>query len=443
MSIKTLFIDLQIYALFLIAGFLLREYVSVFRKLFLPASVLGGLVALIGSQQVLGIWTIPASFKQFSGELIVLIVATTVIGIKIEKKRFTAYVDYLCMTLFDRFGQTALGIFVGLLLHYYWKDLPAGWGMMAFASFMSGHGTAATFGSIMKELGCGTIYTDIGMILSTIGLVVAVVMGTVIVNIGVRRNQAAYLPADAALKSIYERGLVPKDQRGSLGSTVVYNSNVNNMAFQFAMLMIAIFIGRHLCVGLGKAVPFFKSLPNVLYGVIGAVIVTFVLHLFKADGYIERKTCNTLANFSMELLVLTSVSTLNLKVLGSYWIPIVIISIVIVAFVYFVCFWYNKRISEREWFEKSVYQFGNATGATPTAMLLLRMVDPENKSMVLEIAGAIGAPVRVFISWVPSVLPMMVVANPWLAVWMNLAIALAFYITGWVLFRKKVRALGR
>ncbi|MBQ8090327.1 MAG: hypothetical protein IJ233_06260, partial [Pyramidobacter sp.] len=314
---------------------------------------------------------------------------------------------------------------------------------MAFTAFLGGHGNSATYGGIMKELGYGTDYTDLGMILSTIGLVIAVVCGTVIVNRGVRRGWATYMPADAALKSTDERGLIPKAERKPLGMTVVYNSSVNNLAFQFILLMISIFLGKTLCVNLAKAVPLFKALPNTFYGVFGAIIMNIILHVCKADGYVERKTCNNLANFAMELLVLTSIASLNIKVLTSYWIPILIMSGAMTVFVYFVCFWYNKRIAEREWFEKAVYHFGNATGATPTAMLLLRMVDTESQSMVLEAAGACNGASKIITSWIPAVLPVMVMSNPWLSVWMNLAIMTGFFALGWILFRKKVRALGR
>ena len=55
----TVFNDLIVLFCFLIVGFILRELIKPLQKLFIPASVLGGLVALIVGPQVLGLIELP------------------------------------------------------------------------------------------------------------------------------------------------------------------------------------------------------------------------------------------------------------------------------------------------------------------------------------------------------------------------------------------------
>ena len=55
--------DLSVLALFLLVGLALRELVKPLQKLFLPAGLIGGVVALIVGPQVLGWMEIPKGFS--------------------------------------------------------------------------------------------------------------------------------------------------------------------------------------------------------------------------------------------------------------------------------------------------------------------------------------------------------------------------------------------
>lgn len=63
--------DIILLAIFLLLGFITREIVKPLQKLYIPSSVIGGVIGLILGQQVLGIVQIPDSFGQISSVLIV------------------------------------------------------------------------------------------------------------------------------------------------------------------------------------------------------------------------------------------------------------------------------------------------------------------------------------------------------------------------------------
>lgn len=46
--------------------------------------------------------------------------------------------------------------------------------------------------------------------------------------------------------------------------------------------------------------------------------------------------------------------------------------------------WMAARVLSGAWFEKALCEFGQGTGPTPTAMLLLRSVDPELETGAAE-----------------------------------------------------------
>ena len=67
--------DIILLAIFLLLGFITREIVKPLQKLYIPSSVIGGVIGLILGQQVLGIVQIPDSFGQISSVLINVIMA--------------------------------------------------------------------------------------------------------------------------------------------------------------------------------------------------------------------------------------------------------------------------------------------------------------------------------------------------------------------------------
>lgn len=440
MTFSSFFVDLEWFALFLLAGYLLRELCPPLQKIFLPSSVIGGVIALIGGEQVLGLWTVPASFSSYSGSLIILIMACIMWGIKIDASRIRGYADYFCFLNAMLFGQIFLGALTGILLRMIWTGLPQGWGTMAFSAYFGGHGTVASYAGVFESLGMGTDYTAIGMIEATPGLIIATIGGMIFVNIGVRKGWATYVKADDKLTKYEERRLLPKEKRTSIGTTKVPPGSVNALAFQFAMLMGCIFLGHNLLKLLGKYVwSGFSSFPNMLYGIIGVVIVWPIMQKLNLGDYVDRKSATTISVFALELLILSSVTTIDLEVLSSFWFPILIQFVIMTTFTAWLCFWYNKRIAEKEWFEKALFVFGQSTGATPAGLTLVRAVDPDSVACPGEAHAVQSGVAGVVFGWLPALLPVLAINMPWGEVGLGLVGFVIRFAAGWILFRKYIK----
>ncbi len=441
MTFASLFSDLQVWALFLLAGYLLREFCKPLQKIFLPSAVIGGVIALVGGEQVLGLWEVPSSFGNFSTSLIILIMTCLVWGVKIDHSRIKNYLDYFCLLNSVRFGQIALAALTGILLRYVWTELPTGWGTMGFSAYFGGHGTVASYAAVYESLGYGTDYTALGMIMATLGLICAVTIGMIIVNIGVRKGYTEYVKIKESLGKYEERRLLPKEKRSPIGTNRVPAGSVNALAFQFAMLMACIWIGKTLLkVGSTYVWKGFGSFPNMLYGIIGAVILWPVLQKLKLEDYVDRKTCTSISGFSLELLILGSIATINLNVLSAFWVPILIQFVIMTIFTAFICFWYNKRIAEKEWFEKGLFVFGQSTGATPTGLALVRAVDPDSVACPGEAHAVQSGVAGIAFAWIPAVLPVLATTLPWAEVGLGAVGFAICFAAGWILFRKGIKA---
>ena len=181
MTIKTLCSDMLLLAVFMLMGFFIREYIKPLQKLFLPASLIGGLLILLLGQQVLGVVTVPDSYSGIPNVLIDIVMASLVFGVSFNRDKIFSYLDYVCVPMTAYGLQMCLGTGLGYLLSQIWPGLPKGWGIMGVFSFHGGHGTAGAAAATFEELGVeGNM--AVGMVLSTFGLIMAMMVGMVLVN---------------------------------------------------------------------------------------------------------------------------------------------------------------------------------------------------------------------------------------------------------------------
>ena len=79
--------DLGYLSLFLLAGLALRELVKPLQKLFLPAGLIGGVLALVMGPQVLGWIQIPKTFGGMAGPMIDIVLTCMILGTTVNRDR--------------------------------------------------------------------------------------------------------------------------------------------------------------------------------------------------------------------------------------------------------------------------------------------------------------------------------------------------------------------
>lgn len=420
MTVASLFSDLTLLSVFLMCGFILRQWVKPLRTYFVPAAVIGGVIALISGPQVLGLVEIPESFSSMSSVLINVITTAPILGAVIDRNKVRTYADYTVLACTTYGAQLAVGVGLGALLQKVWPALPEGWGIMAVFSFWGGHGTASAAGTVFENAGIEN-NTAIGMILSTIGLVCAIVIGMVIVNWGVRKGYAEHVSAQRGdLED--NSGVIPKEKRNMIGEERVSSSGVNNLAFQAAILMCCIFLGTFLMKYVKQFVPITKDFPPMINGIIGALIIWPLMKASKKDEYLDRRTINNIAGLCLEIVIVAAIATLKLSVLGSFIVPILLMSLVCLGVTLVICMWLPRKISRESWFEKCVTQFGQASGAVPTGLALLRCVDPHNETSVTDSVGVQNSLMSPFYTVMSAVGPMILLANIFHAIGLGAAL---------------------
>jgi ESS family glutamate:Na+ symporter len=117
---------------------------------------------------------------------------------------------------------------------------------------------------------------------------------------------------------------------------------------------------------------------------IGGTIVQLVMTRLDLDCLIIRRLQERIAGVALDVVVITALATINLTVLGAnigVFLSLSIVGILwnILAFIYLA-----PRILPVYWFERGIGDMGQSMGVTATGILLIRMVDPNNRTGAFE-----------------------------------------------------------
>jgi ESS family glutamate:Na+ symporter len=438
MEFRTVFDDMTFISVLLIAGYILRELIPIFRKFYVPTCIVAGLLGLVIGPQGLKWTTLPPTIGQYGMVLVDLICTAVVWGVAVNWKKLRSYVDFIALIQGAYWIQLVYGCAVGYLLAVIWPNLPVGWGSELIFSFAAGHGQAIAMGKLFEKMGVhGNV--EIGTLLSTIGLIVAMVAGMSAVNFGARKGWAKYLRVvgkDGKIQAMKaEKGLIPEDKRISIGDTVVHNSSLNNLLFQFAQIMALIFIGKYIVKALGYLPligPFLGGLSSFLHGMIAALVIYPILSLFKLTKYIDAKSVNTINGFCVDIMIAGAIATMDLRFLAQFWIPILIISVIATVMQMLFCFGYAYYVCKEDWFEKAVFCFGQSTGVIASGFALYRAVDPNLESNLPEVQGVGNGICGPHTYIVMALIPAICVNTPGREILVGGALFLGFTLLGWL-----------
>ncbi len=376
----------------LVLGKVLRVKIGLLQRLYLPASVIGGLVGLL-AMQVFGPqlgpgWTL--GWNRLPGFLINIVFAALFLGVTIPSLRVAWRVagPQLAYGQIVAWGQYVVGIGLVLLLLKPLFAVPDLLGVIVPVGFEGGHGTAGglreTFGSLGWEAGA-----DYGLASATVGIVSAIIVGMALVNWAARRGIIAAMPDQRKLSAEEVAGIYPVDKRPSAGDQTVSPDSIDSLALHLAIIGIAVLVGFGLKQGLvwiESLIPALASrkvlsaFPLFPLCMIGGLLVQLVIGRFAKHQPICHELMQRLAGTALDYLVVAAVSTIRLETLASGLAPFAIIALGGILWNVFCVMWLAKRMLPDFWFERAIAEMGQSMGVTATGLLLLRVTDPKGET---------------------------------------------------------------
>lgn len=439
--------------LLLVIGKVLRVKVKLFQKLYLPASVLGGLVGLIGLH-VFGRYLpedLTAGWSALPGFLINIVFASLFLGVAIPplKVIWRKSGPQLAYGQIVAWGQYAVALGVAMAVIVPMFKVRGYMGAIVPVGFEGGHGTAGGLKETF-EIFNWPEGTDFALASATTGIVFAIVVGVVLINWAARKGMTRQIKRiedmpDSSIVGIYE-----VEERPIAGRQTVSAASVDSLALHLAIIGAAIFVGYLIKLGLIRVESIFPALANAKFltgfplfplCMIGGLIVQILLSRRAKVNPIDHQLMQRLSGTAMDFLVVAAISMISLPVIMKGLAPFAVLVVVGVLWNVFCVMWLaRKLLPENSWFERAIAEMGQSMGVTATGLLLLRTVDPEDETGTLSAFGYKQLLHEPFMGgglWTAIAIPLAVTQGP-LLVFVISVVAIAIWLAVWtLLFREK------
>ncbi len=437
----------------LVCGKAIRTALPFLRKLYLPSSIVGGVLGLailtgLGQQIPAG-WH--EGWKSIPGFLINIVFATMFIGKRFPSVRHTgrAVAEQFCFAQIIAWGMYVVGLLLSVLVFTPCFGVHPAFGNLLEIGFEGGHGTVGGLSETFNALDWSE-GSDLGYTMATIGMLIGITVGMTLVNWAVRRGYVTNVRTFAELSDVEQRGFYPPNAQPPAGKQTVLCDSIDSLAWHLAVIGLAMFMGygfKSILVSVGEYLPehvrelrIIESIPLFPLCMLGGLFIQMLLVATKLDSLVDRGQINRIGGASLDFLVVAAVATIRLDFIAKYWQPLVILVLAGLAWSLFGACWLARRMFGDDWFERAIVEFGQYTGVTATGLLLLRTVDPDSKTSASTVFGCkqlFHEPLMGGV-WVAMSVPLVFKLGPWPVICISLG-AVVLWFGVWALMSRMRR----
>ncbi|KAK3696719.1 hypothetical protein QZH41_013078 [Actinostola sp. cb2023] len=444
----------------LVAGKLLRLYCWIFQKLYLPASVIGGILGLI----ILQLASLNKDVSSFirlnftqgwynvAGFLINIVFSSLFLGTKIPNVKviWSQAGPQLMYGMLIAWGQWFVALVVtGALLMPVFNVNPLFASILPIG-FAGGHGTAGGLTNTYRKLGFEN-GGDFGLASATLGLTFSIVFGVMWVNIATYKGWVKRERIDTAKEvKISIRGVYAVGSRPMAGVQTVRASSIDVLALHIAVLGIAMLFGYGIKLALIaiedtsdklKELRFLSGVPLFPLCMAGGIVIQLIIERIDTIAeLVDASMMERIASSSLDFLITAAISTVDVAAVAGDIAPLLILCTCGFVWNFIMLGVFARYLFQNHWFERAIADFGMNTGVIATGLVLLRMVDPESRTPVpadFAFKQLLHSPFMGGGIWTCLAVPLLSIVN----IWIMAGIA-AFVFTMWLLsyffyFRKR------
>lgn len=412
--LNVFFAFVMVGILILVARFI-KHKVRLFETLYLPESIIAGFLALLLGPGVLGAIaltfgveadsyltggifpeTMRSVWSQSPGVFINIVFAALFLGETIPNPRdiWRKTAPQVAFGQTIAWGQYVIGILVSMLILVpIFKVNPIA-GALIEIGFEGGHGTAAGMAETLEKLNFPE-GGDLALGIATVGIVSGILFGTALAHWG-RKNgyiQTSPTPVSGGDAQFQETAETEEHSTIQRRSVLMRNLLIDPLSLNFGFTGLAVVIGwlilqlltfiESMTWGRG-GLELIGAIPLFPMALIGGIIIQVVMKRLDLDSLIIRRLQERIAGVALDVLVVTALATINLAVLGANIGVFLTLSIVGIIWNVFAFMYLAPRILPIHWFERGIGDMGQSMGVTATGILLIRMVDADNKTGAFE-----------------------------------------------------------
>lgn len=368
----------------LVVGKVVRMRVPVLQRLYLPSSVIGGLIGLavlsVAGDRVPR--EVVDAMRKVPGFLINVVFATLFLGKALPNVRRIVSLAYpqLVMGQIIAWGQYVVGLGLAGFVLSRWFGVPPCFGNLIEIGFEGGHGTVGG----MRESFVAAGWEEgaaLGFTVATAGMVVGIVAGMAMINWAHARGIVAEVVPFERRRGYERKGVHLRRSRPSAGLQTVMSDSVDSLAWHVAVVGVAIAIGVGMLYLLKlTGWKIFNGFPLFPLCMIGGILLQSAAKWLGKDLLVDHGQMERISGASLDFLVVSAVATISVRVVADNWVALAALVVAGTIWSVFAVLWFGPRCFKEAWFERSIADFGQATGVTATGLMLLRTVDPDSRT---------------------------------------------------------------
>lgn len=379
------FVDLGLIFFLILVGKVIRVKVKFIQKLFIPPSLLAGLLGLTFGPNGLGYLPFSNNVGTYAAILIALVfgalpLSSPKTSMKEVSNRVGPMWVYAQVGMLLQWGLAGLfGLFVMKLI---WPALNDSFGVMFSTGFYGGHGTAAAIGAAYETFGWDEA-RSLGMTTATVGVISAIIGGLIMIKWAARHKETKFIQDFSDLPSELRSGLLPADKQDSMGKATTSSISIESLTLHMGLIFVVALVGYLISIWVKSYYPKLE-LPVFSCAFVIGIILKKVSDKVGVSEYICPQTTQRLSSFFTDLLVACGVASIKLGVVVKYAVPLVVLLAVGILITWFIAFYFGKHLSKNYWFERSIFAWGWWSGTMAMGIALLRIVDPKLSSKAMD-----------------------------------------------------------
>lgn len=436
----TILVDAGLIGLLLIIGAWLRAVIRPIQSLMIPASVIAGILGLLLGPEVLGWLPFSDQLSTYSSVLIAVVFAAVAMTDDFDVRKLNRNVGgFAAHGVLMYSLQVALGMAVVLFFLQPLFDSPDALGVILFAGWAGGYGTAAAMGDAFAA--SDPAMASLAFTSATVGLIIGIVGGLIQARIAARKGHVKAFTSISNLPKEERTGLIREtNRRPSLGQHTFTGSSIESLGFQVSLVVMIAAAAYGLSLVIANFWPDL-AVPVFVLAFLTGLAVRAAMSKAKVATYVDKTSLQSISGTATDVLIVAGIASIQPQIVADFGIELLIMFVFGLAVTLFLGLWVAPRLMQEGWFERSIFTWGWSTGAVSTGIAMLRVVDPALKSGTLEDFGIAYIPVTpVEITAVTFVPPLVMAGAAWAVVGIWGAIAVAAVIAGIFIVRANKRA---
>ncbi|MEX2464188.1 MAG: hypothetical protein WD513_07805, partial [Balneolaceae bacterium] len=384
------FLDFAWMGVLLVLGTWLRSKIPILQKYLIPANLIAGVLGLIVGANLLGLIDLTTErLGAYVYHLLALLFIA--LGLRAPKREIgLSSIKFGMIFLSVYLVQAIIGLLIAFMLFYtIMPELFVGIGFLPPLSFGMNPGIAYSIGSNWEQFG----FEDggvVGLTFSAVGFLIAYTAGIGLVRRGIKKGKAFYLDGDKELPDDVRKGIMSNPEANGNEKITTSPENIESLSFHLGLIG-STFILTYMVVKLMEVGLIHVGADNevstlwsfhFIFAAIVALVVRRALDMKGSSRLIDDVTMTRCSNLFMDFMIVASVAAISLVVVAHYWIPLLLISILVGFATWGIIVLMTRDAFNEFVFERFAAIFGNMTGTLQSALVLLRIVDSGMKSPV-------------------------------------------------------------